>query len=81
MQQRTGVGEGGRRIRRTRDDIPVVYYVFDLLYADGYDLMQAGLQERKQLLASILASNDLVRYSCLLYTSHCRSHHHRRRRF
>jgi bifunctional non-homologous end joining protein LigD len=63
MQQRTGVGEGGRRIRRTRDDIPVVYYVFDLLYADGYDLMQAGLQERKQLLASILASNDLVRYS------------------
>ena len=24
MQQRTGVGEGGRRIRRTRDDIPVV---------------------------------------------------------
>ena len=33
MQQRTGVGEGGRRIRRTRDDIPVVYYVFDLLYS------------------------------------------------
>ena len=41
MQQRTGVGEGGRRIRRTRDDIPVMYYVFDLLYLDGYNLMQA----------------------------------------
>jgi bifunctional non-homologous end joining protein LigD len=39
MQQRTGVGEGGRRIRRTRDDIPIAYYVFDLLYLDGYDLM------------------------------------------
>ena len=54
MQQRTGVGEGGRRIRRTRDDIPVVYYVFDLLYLDGYDVMQADLEQRKQLLASII---------------------------
>ena len=63
MQQRTGVGEGGRRIRRTRDDIPVVYYVFDVLYADGYDVMQVDLEKRKQLLATILRRNDLVRYS------------------
>ena len=63
MQQRTGVGDGGRRIRRTRDDIPVVYYVFDLLYLDGYDLMQADLEQRKQLLASIVTSGDLLRYS------------------
>ena len=46
MQQRTGVGEGGRRIRRTRDDIPVMYFVFDLLYLDGYNLMQAGNSAR-----------------------------------
>jgi len=63
MQQRTGVGEGARRIRRTRDDIPIVYYLFDLLYLDGYDLMGAGLELRKQLLASILAPTDLLRYS------------------
>ena len=63
MQQRTGVGEGGRRIRRTRDDIPVVYYVFDLLYLDGYDLTQVDLEVRKQLLASIVSSGDLIRYS------------------
>jgi bifunctional non-homologous end joining protein LigD len=63
MQQRTGVGEGGRRIRRTRDDIPVLYYVFDLLYLDGYDLMQADLELRKQLLASIITSGGLLRYS------------------
>jgi len=63
MQQRTGVGEGGRRIRRTRDDIPVVYYVFDVLYADGHDVTQADLEKRKQLLASILKRNELVRYS------------------
>ena len=63
MQQRTGVGEGGHRIRRTRDDIPVVYYVFDLLYLDGYDLMQTDLEQRKQLLGSVVTSGDLLRYS------------------
>ena len=63
MQQRTSVGEGGRRIRRTRDDIPVLYYIFDLLYLDGYDLMQVDLEVRKQLLASILTSSELIRYS------------------
>ncbi len=63
MQQRTGVGEGGHRIRRTRDDIPVMYYVFDLLYLDGHNLMQAELEQRKHLLASVLAPGDLVRYS------------------
>ena len=63
MQQRTGVGEGGRRIRRTRDDIPIAYYVFDLLYLDGYDLMQADLEQRKQLLASIVTPSDLLHYS------------------
>jgi len=63
MQQRTGVGEGGRRIRRTRDDIPVVYYVFDLLYLDGYNLMRVDLEKRKELLASILAPGDCLRLS------------------
>ena len=63
MQQRTGVGEGGRRIRRTRDDIPVVYYAFDLLYCDGYDLTDARLEERKLLLKEIISPNELLRYS------------------
>ncbi len=63
MQQRTGVGEGGRRIRRTRDDVAVVYYVFDLLYVDGYNLMHAPLEQRKEILASVLVPGDLIRYS------------------
>jgi bifunctional non-homologous end joining protein LigD len=63
MQQRTGVGEGGRRIRRTRDDIPVVYYAFDLLYLDGFDLMQADLDARKGLLTAIISPNHVLRYS------------------
>lgn len=63
MQQRTGVGEGGRRIRRTRDDIPVVYYAFDLLYLDGYNLMRVDLEKRKELLASILLPAENLRLS------------------
>jgi len=63
MQQRTGVGEGGRRIRRTRDDIPVVYYVFDLLYLDGYNLMQCALENRKELLRSAVTTSDILRFS------------------
>lgn len=63
MQQRTGVGEGGRRIRRKRDDIPVVYYVFDLLYLDGYNLMRANLEDRKRLLSKILLKQNGIRYS------------------
>ena len=63
MQQRTGVGEGGRRIRRTRVDIPIAYYAFDLLYLDGYDLMQVDLEARKQRLSEIVSANELLRYS------------------
>jgi len=63
MQQRTGIGSGGRRIQRTRDDIPVVYYAFDLLYLDGYSVMSAELDQRKELLASILAPSNLICYS------------------
>ena len=63
MQQRTGVGEGGRRIRRTRDDIPVMYYVFDLLYLDGYSLMRVDLEKRKELLAATVAASDGLRFS------------------
>ena len=63
MQQRTGIGSGGHRIQRTRDDIPVVYYAFDLLYLDGYNLMHAELEQRKDLLVSILRPDGLIRHS------------------
>lgn len=63
MQQRTGVGEGGRRIRRTRDNIPIAYYAFDLLYLNGYDLMQVDLEDRKQALRDIVIASQLLRYS------------------
>lgn len=43
--------------------IPVVYFVFDLLYCDGYDLRQSPLIERKQLLQRLLHGSERVRYS------------------
>ncbi len=62
MQQRTGIRSGGRRVAG-RSDVPVVYYVFDLIYSDGYDLRRVSLEDRKRLLQGILRTDELVRYS------------------
>jgi bifunctional non-homologous end joining protein LigD len=62
MQQRTGIRQGGRRAP-SRGDIPVLYYVFDLLYLDGYDLRRVSLEQRKDLLAKITSLDGPVRYS------------------
>ena len=62
MQQRTGIRQGGRRTG-SRQDITVLYYVFDLLYHDGYDLRRVPLEERKALLEQITTVTGPVRYS------------------
>lgn len=62
MQQRTGIREGGRRTG-SRRDIPVLYYVFDLLYLDGYDLHRVPLERRKEALAKITGESSHLRYS------------------
>ena len=43
--------------------IPVVYFVFDLLYCDGYDLRKSPLLERKQLLSRVMHASGRFRYS------------------
>ncbi len=62
MQQRTGFRPGGRR-GSTNADVPVLYYAFDLLYLDGYDLRKLPLEERKQQLAALIVAGDNLRYS------------------
>ncbi len=62
MQQRTGIRTHGRRTG-SRSDIPVVYYLFDVIYLDGYDLRRVSLEERKRILSEIVKSGELVRYS------------------
>ena len=63
MQQRTGVGEGGRKIRISRKDVPLAYYVFDLLFLDGYSLERVSLEDRKRLLRQIVTPTQLIRIS------------------
>jgi bifunctional non-homologous end joining protein LigD len=39
----------------------VIYYVFDIIYLDGYDLKGVPLTERKELLRSVLIPDENVR--------------------
>jgi len=43
--------------------VPVTYYVFDLLYCDGYDLREIPLLERKKFLSKMLKTDSVIRYS------------------
>ncbi len=63
MQQRTGLGRGGHRIGPRRSDVPILYYAFDLLYLDGYDLQRVDLETRKEVLAGLTVNGELIRYS------------------
>ena len=45
------------------EQVPVVFYIFDLLYCDGYDLRGAPLLQRKQLLQRVLHTSDRFRYA------------------
>ena len=59
MQQRTGFKAGKRRLPR-REGVPVVYYAFDLLYLDGFDLRRVPLEQRKQLLQDRIITDSLA---------------------
>jgi bifunctional non-homologous end joining protein LigD len=48
---------------RLLSQIPIVYYIFDILYCDGYELRKAPLIGRKQLLQRLLHASERFRYS------------------
>lgn len=60
LQQRMNVRTPSAQVL---EKFPVTYYVFDLLYCDGYDLRRAALSERKELLRRVLRSSDEIRLS------------------
>ena len=62
MQQRTGIRSHGRQAT-PRSELPVLYYAFDILYLDGYDLRRVALEERKRVLKEILTAGEIARYS------------------
>ena len=60
LQQRIGVSEPDERVMR---DIPVYYYLFDLLSLDGYDLTGIPLLARKALLRGLFSYGSAIRFS------------------
>jgi bifunctional non-homologous end joining protein LigD len=60
LQNRSGVRNPSRALLET---IPATYYAFDLLYCDGYDLRKMPLEQRKDLLRTILRPDARIRYS------------------
>lgn len=50
-------------VQKANPNAPLAYYVFDILWKDGYDLMQMPLTERKEILQSVLPKNSIVKFS------------------
>ena len=62
LQPRMHVADEGT-VRKLRRSTPVVYQVFDLLYADGVDLTRRPLRERQRVLDEALTPMGAIRRS------------------
>ncbi|MGO8958632.1 MAG: non-homologous end-joining DNA ligase [Streptosporangiaceae bacterium] len=60
LQQRLGVRNPGEELRAA---VPVFYYLFDVLWADGRDVRQLPLRQRKQVLRRLLSFDGALRYA------------------
>jgi bifunctional non-homologous end joining protein LigD len=60
LQQRHGVAKPSKDLLA---DVPVYYYVFDVLHAGGRDVRALPLTERKQILLASVAFADPIRFT------------------
>ena len=60
LQQRLGVRHPADSLRA---QVPVYYFIFDVLWANGRDVRPLPLRERKQILGSLLAFGDPLRFT------------------
>ena len=60
LQQRLGVRNPGADLRAA---VPVYFYLFDVLWADGRDVRELPLNERKQVLRGLLSFGTPIRYT------------------
>ncbi len=60
LQQRLGVHQPGPDLLRR---VPVCYYVFDVLWADGLDVRALPLRERKRTLRDLLTFTGPLRFT------------------
>jgi bifunctional non-homologous end joining protein LigD len=60
LQARFGVKSPSAKLQ---SEAPATYYLFDVLYCDGYDVRRTPLLERKKLLERILVPSERIRIS------------------
>jgi bifunctional non-homologous end joining protein LigD len=60
LQLRFGVQKPSAQLLESN---PAVFYAFDIIYFDGYDLHRVPLVERKLLLREVLRDDSRIRYS------------------
>jgi bifunctional non-homologous end joining protein LigD len=48
---------------RSEADGQLIYYLFDLLWLEGYDLTGVELEQRKEILSSIIPADSIIRVS------------------
>ena len=60
LQQRLGITNAAEA---RRSPVAVFYYIFDLLYLDGYDTTALSLRDRKTLLKGALQYTDALRFT------------------
>lgn len=51
------------QVWRSEADGQLVYYLFDILWLDGYDLTESPLSERRKVLQQVIPTNDVLRLS------------------
>jgi bifunctional non-homologous end joining protein LigD len=60
LQHRLGVQNPSRQLMQS---VPLDYFAFDVMYADGYDLRRVALVERKDFLQQVLSPNERIHFS------------------
>lgn len=60
LQQRMGLRDM-RRLAQVVDQVPVIYYVFDILELDGKSLLKLPLVERKKILEKSIKTGDVIK--------------------
>ena len=60
LQNRFGVSKPSQKLIT---EVPLTYYLFDVLYCHGFDVRKTSLLQRKELLRQVLRGDDRVRYS------------------
>ncbi len=60
LQNRFGVTKPSQKLI---NDVPLTYYLFDVLYCNGFDVRKTPLLQRKELLRQVVRGENRVRYS------------------